>query len=86
MKDGGSIIRSVVYSTICPTVLQIYTLTGNSGKKRPGEKKAFERYKNIFDVFFDVIHAYDKEYTKTDCRKDIRDRIFKFVKKEADKV
>lgn len=79
-KTGGKIIRSVVFSTICPTVLQTYTWSGS------GDKNNFKNRKNIFAVFFDVVFAYDKNYTKSQCEDDMKQRIFKYIKTEAEKV
>lgn len=86
ITDGGKIIRSVVYATICPTVLQNYTWTGHSANNKPGQKKDFMKKKNIFAVFFDVIYAYDKKYTKSQCEDDMKNRIFKYIKSMAEKV
>lgn len=86
IKDGSKIVRSVVFSTICPSVLQYYTWTGHSGFNKSGQKKDFKQKKNIFAVFFDVIHAYDKKYSKTDCEDDFKYRILKHIKIKAEKV
>lgn len=79
-------MRSVVYATICPTVLQNYTWTGNSTSNKPAIKGDFVKKKNIFDVFFNVIYTYDKKYTKMQCEDDMKKRIFKHIKKELEKV
>lgn len=86
IKDGGKIVRSVVFSTICPSVLKKFSWTGNSGFNQPGLKKDFKQKKNIFGIFFDVIYAYDKKYTKMDCEDDLKNRIFKHIRTQADKV
>lgn len=85
-KEGGKVIRSVVFATICPTVLEKYTWTGISGLNKSGRKKEFKQFKNIFGVFFDVVHAYNQEYSKSDCEDDIKHRILKHIKKEAEKM
>lgn len=85
-KEGGKIIRSVVYATICPTVLMNFTWTGNSGFNKASHKKDFKQNKNIFDVFFAVIYAYNKKYTKIDCVDDFKSRILKHVKTKACKM
>lgn len=78
-------MRSVVYGTICPSVLINFTWTGNSTNNQPG-KKDFQQKRNIFSVFFDVIHAYDKKYTRLDCEEDMKKKILKHVKTQAKKV
>lgn len=82
-KDGGKIIRSVVFATICPTILNNYTWTGSS---KQGRKNEFKRYKLIVGVFFAVIHAYDRHYSQSNCEDDLKNRIFKHVKGKAEKM
>lgn len=68
-------MRSVVYATICPTVLQHYTWTGNFTLNKPANKGDFVKKKQIFDVFFNVIYTYDKKYTKMQCGADMKKKI-----------
>lgn len=82
-KDGGKIVRSVVYATICPTVLQLYTWTGAS---KQDDKNGFRQYTQIVGVIFTVIHAYDRKYSRSECDDDFKLRIFKHVKKKAEKM
>lgn len=86
-KGGGKIIRSVVYSTICPSILKNYTWTGNSSNNNKTiQKRDFNKKANIFAIFFSVIYAYDKNYTKSQCEDDFKNRIFKYVKTAAEKM
>lgn len=84
-KEGGKIIRSVVFATISPSVLNLYTWTGYSSKTGKKSKNDFRQKKNIFGVFFDVINGYNKKYTRADCEEDLKNRIFKHVKGRVDK-
>lgn len=85
IKDGGKIVRSIVYETMCPSVLINFTWTGNSSHNQPG-KKDFQQKRNIFGVFFEVIHAYDKKYTKLSCEDDLKKKIFKHIKTKPKNV
>lgn len=82
-KDGGKIIRSVVFATICPSILKDFTWTGSS---KSGQKNDFKRHKQIFGVFFAVVHAYNQKYSQSDCEDDMKNRIFKHVKGKAEKM
>lgn len=82
-KEGGKIVRSVVFATISPTILKGYTWTGTSKQQ---QKSGFMKYKQIFGVFFTVIRAYDKNYSQSDCEDDMKNRIFKHVKGAANKM
>lgn len=75
-KDGSKIVRSVVLSTISSELLSTYTWTGRS---QNSNKKAFESKKNIINLLYTAIRAYDTSYSKADCSSDLKYKIFKYA-------
>lgn len=81
-KSGSKVIRSIVFATVSPKILSKYTWTGKSSKKNL--KLNFVSKKNIIQLFFDVVRAYDPKYTKAECEEDLKYKIFKYMYKEYD--
>lgn len=75
-KDGSKIVRSVVLSTISSELLSTYTWTGRS---QNSNKKAFESKKNIINLLYTAIRAYDSSYSEADCSSDLKYKIFKYA-------
>lgn len=77
-KQGSKIIKSVTEAVISSSLLSTYTWTGRS-KSSDEEKKKLSSKVNVVDLIYDVIKAYDGNYSKQQCKTDLIYKVCKYA-------
>lgn len=74
IKQSFSLLAKQLF---CPVLAAQYTWTGKSyGATR---KKAFNEFKEVHNLIFNVIHSIDSRYTLKQCHDDIVYRLMKYA-------
>lgn len=77
-KKGSKIVKSVVEAVISRAVLSTYTWTGRTNSTVT-KKNALSSKQNTLDLIFEVIKAYDTNYSKQECMDDIKYKVCKYA-------
>lgn len=77
-KKGSKIIKSVAQAIISGSLLKTYTWTGRSNS-HDEEKKKLSVKKNVVGLIYDVVKAYDENYSRSECTKDMIYKVCKYA-------
>lgn len=77
-KNGSKIVKSVAEAILSSSLLSTYTWTGRS-KSSEEEKKKLCSNVNVVDLIYDVVKAYDENYSKRQCKTDMIYKVCKYA-------
>lgn len=80
-KNGSKIAYSVIDAVIAKEILQKYSWTGISKDKDLPEKIAFNAYKGIIIVIFEIVRKSDDRWTLKDTELVFKQGVLKHAKK-----